>query len=115
MRGMSANHKLAQLPEARRVGRGWIRGQLLDLERYPGVVRSPKARVFGELWEVARQPDALRKLDEYEELFERRRVQVHLGDRTLIAWAYFLAHRPQTAAVIQEGDWRAHRRSLKRH
>jgi len=54
-------------------------------------------------------------LDEYEELFKRRRVLVHLGDRTLTAWAYFLAHLPKAAAVIQEGDWRAHLRSLRRH
>lgn len=123
MRGMSSNAKLAKLPGARRVGRGWIRGRLLDLEKYPGVVRSPESRVFGELWEVARRPNVLRELDQYEgifpeqrhhSLFERRRVRVHLGESTLTAWAYFLVKRPKAAAVIQEGDWRARVRRLKR-
>src|SRR5215471_13553431 len=73
MRGMSANRRLAQLPGARRVGRAWIRGQLLDQVKYPGAVRSPRSRVFGELWEIARQADVLRKLDEYEEFFPDQR------------------------------------------
>jgi gamma-glutamylcyclotransferase (GGCT)/AIG2-like uncharacterized protein YtfP len=121
MRGQQAHRLLSERRGARRVGRGWIGGTLLDLGDYPGVLPETggTGRVHGELWEMELCPGAWRPLDAYEEcdrqepassLFARRRVRVHLPDGAVRAWVYFLTWRPAMARVVPSGDWRAGRR-----
>jgi gamma-glutamylcyclotransferase (GGCT)/AIG2-like uncharacterized protein YtfP len=82
------------------VGRGTIRGKLYDFGEYPGVVLDEKAneRVDGEVFALPRDPDALARLDEYEEyrphdpersLFKRLKTTVTLlnGSRES-CWVY---------------------------
>jgi gamma-glutamylcyclotransferase (GGCT)/AIG2-like uncharacterized protein YtfP len=117
MSGQAANQLVKTLPGARRVSSGWIKGRMIDLGNYPGVLREAAGgeRVRGEVWEFDSDPEALRKLDEYEKfdraspetsLFTRRRTRVRLRNGTIRAWAYFLTRRPTREVIIRSGDWR---------
>ena len=124
MRGQEAHHLLDEMRGARRIGRASIRARLFDLRRYPAAVHADVGRVHGEIWELDSRPGALARLDRYEafdrqrankSLFVRQHAAVRLPDGTVVrAWAYFLRRLPMTAAVIENGDWRAHQR-LMRH
>lgn len=121
MNGMEAEALLAD-KGARPIGRGKIRGKLVDLGEYPGAIRSaePGDVVFGELYELA--PDSLRQLDSYEEydpddparsLFVRDKVQVDLVDqpgRRVEAWTYFYNEKRGKVAGrrIKSGDYRSY-------
>lgn len=79
------------LAGARIVGEGSVRGRLLDLGEFPGLVPDAAARVRGVLLDVPEE--ALPALDAYEEcdagLFARRRVRVALDDGgEADCWAY---------------------------
>ncbi len=120
MTGLQAHRVLASLPDARRIGRGWTRGKLLDLRDFPGLVpsRRPGDRVFGELWEVGDSKNALTALDKYEEfnprdpdhsLYVRRNATVRLPTGASRAWVYVLRAPPADARVVEGGDWRTSR------
>lgn len=89
------------LRDVRVIGRASMRGELYDLGKYPGVVRSVGNgdRVFGELYEIpeAKETEILRRLDAYEgSEYDRQRVFVTLPDgRRRIAWVYVLRKHPK--------------------
>ena len=101
--------------------RGRIRGTLLDLGEYPGVLLDSGGWVVGELYRV---PDMVKRLsgldraegfdpaDEATSPFVRRRVAVLVGDgSTREAWVYVYNDRGGPAGPpprIASGDWRAH-------
>src|SRR5688572_8924061 len=77
MRGYPLHRVLAR--GAAFVGEGHVRGTLLDLGRYPGLVAG-SGRVAGELYRLER-PELLPVLDREEGYnFERRRGAVTLPD-----------------------------------
>ncbi len=99
------------------VGRGRVRGHLLRIDWYPGLVRLDDVddTVVGDLWSLD-DPTALRELDAYEGCgpdaeppheFERRSTTVVLDDgRTLPAWVYVYAGPvPARLPRIPSGDW----------
>lgn len=99
-------------------GSGRVRGSLLDLGGYPGVVLDDGGWVQGELYRVPDLAARLARLDRAEgydpadgagSLYLRRRVPVHVaegppGD----AWLYVYNGPPGGGPRIPSGDWRAH-------
>lgn len=102
-----------------RVGRGKVRGVLYDVGRYPGAVKRSGTRAFvrGHVYRLRDSARALKQLDRYEGLdekkprsgeFRRSRIVVDLDTgRTVKAWIY-LYNRPTAGlARIRSGDYRA--------
>jgi len=102
MRGHPLHRVLAG--RARFVTTGTVRGRLLDLGRYPGLVEG-SARVRGELYRFA-GPELLAVLDREEGYnFQRRRITVTLADgRRARAWIYAYRGPRERAMPIPEGD-----------
>jgi gamma-glutamylcyclotransferase (GGCT)/AIG2-like uncharacterized protein YtfP len=104
MRGLPLHRVLAA--GAAFLGPGTVRGRLLDLGRYPGLVAGG-GRVRGELYRLARA-ELLGRLDRQEGYnFERRRAWVAraAGPRVL-AWIYRYRGPRGRATPIPTGDWR---------
>ena len=112
---------------ARRVGRGWFRGQLFDLGEYPGAVPSASAsdRVAGELYRIepGREAALFAELDRYEGCdaddpaageYVRARAQVEpeSGD-ALEAWIYQYNRPTRRLSRIVSGDYCAHLRATR--
>jgi len=83
----------------RRVGSGFVRGQLFDFGEYPGAVLTRTgSRIIGQIFELPDDPEVLHRLDEYEgfdrsdpqaSLFVRKRRYVELEDgRKIFCWIY---------------------------
>lgn len=73
----------------KQIGRGTVKGELHDLGEFPALTNGKRRPVSGALFALPDDPDALRKLDAYEEfdpqnpttsLFRRRRRLVTLQD-----------------------------------
>jgi gamma-glutamylcyclotransferase (GGCT)/AIG2-like uncharacterized protein YtfP len=104
MRGYPLHRVLA--PGATFVGEGTVRGRLLDLGRYPGLVTGG-GRVAGEVYRIDR-PELLPVLDREEGYnFERRRAAVTLLDgRRVRAWLYRYRGPRERAVPLPGGNWR---------
>jgi gamma-glutamylcyclotransferase (GGCT)/AIG2-like uncharacterized protein YtfP len=97
------------------IGLGHVRGVLLDLGRYPGLVAG-HGRVRGELYRLG-GPEVLPVLDREEGYnFRRSRALVTLEDGgTSRAWVYRYRGGRERAVRIPDGDYRrAHPRSAWR-
>lgn len=103
MRGYDLHRLLAH---ARFVGPGHVRGDLLNLGRYPGLVEGHGA-VHGELYEID-DPELLRAIDRIEGYnFDRRWRLVTLADgRRRRAWLYEYRGPRGGAVPIPDGDYR---------
>jgi gamma-glutamylcyclotransferase (GGCT)/AIG2-like uncharacterized protein YtfP len=88
------------------LGDARVRGRLLDLRGYPGLVDG-EGWVRGELYRL-HDAELLRTLDREEGYnFERRRAGVSLGDgRRSTAWLYRYRGQQERAVVIPDGDYR---------
>ncbi|HXH83826.1 MAG TPA: gamma-glutamylcyclotransferase family protein, partial [Candidatus Tectomicrobia bacterium] len=104
MRGYALHGGLAR--GARRVGEGTVRGALLDLGSYPGLVEGG-GRVRGELYRLD-DPELLPVLDREEGYnFQRRRAVVALQDGTRVrAWVYRYRGPRERGRPVPDGDWR---------
>ena len=102
-------------PGTRSLGVGWVRGRLLDLGAYPGLVRSPAGWVTGELHRLLDAEAVLARLDRYEACsphdpppheFERVRLPVRrVAGAAVTAWAYLFRGDPGGCRVIVSGDY----------
>jgi len=103
MRGY-ALHSL--LRSTRFVAPASVRGELLNLGRYPGLVAGTR-RVHGELYEID-DPELLRAIDQAEGYnFQRRLAFVTLaGGRRRRAWLYEYRGPRERAVTIPDGDYR---------
>lgn len=84
------------------IGKGTIRGKLLDLGAYPGVLleEATTEQITGHIFEIPSDPTLLHRLDRYEEffsespetsLFLRQLVTVQCEDSsTTRCWVYAL-------------------------
>ena len=88
------------------LGEASVRGTLLDLRGYPGLVDG-QGRVRGELYRL-RDRELLPILDRQEGYnFERRRAGVSLADgRRSRAWVYRYRGSRDRAVLIPHGDYR---------
>lgn len=104
MRGYALHPLLAR--GATYVGSGEIRGRLLDLGRYPGLVAGD-GRVRGEAYRLD-DPELLRTLDHEEGYnFQRRTALVTLADgRCARVWVYQYRGPQGRAVPIPDGDFR---------
>jgi len=104
MRGFGLHRVL--VPGATLVGEGTVRGRLLRLARYPGLVEGAD-RVKGELYRLD-DAELLPTLDREEGYnFVRSRAAVTLNDgRRARAWIYRYRGPRERAVLIPEGDWR---------
>jgi gamma-glutamylcyclotransferase (GGCT)/AIG2-like uncharacterized protein YtfP len=106
MRG-HALHRRVLAGRATLVGHGTVRGALVDLGRYPGLLAG-RGRVRGELYRLD-DPELLRTLDREEGYdFRRSRAIVTLArGRRVRAWLYrYRGPLPPRAAAIPQGDYR---------
>lgn len=88
------------------IGEGTVRGRLLGLGRYPGLVEGGD-RVKGELYRVddAQLLPAVDREEGYN--FIRRRAVVTLIEgRRARAWIYRYRGPRERAVLIPAGDWR---------
>ena len=108
------------LEEGKGVVRGTVRGTLLDLGEYPGLVLEggPTSRVRGEVFTFLDLEPVLEELDAIEEfhgygregsLYRRAIVRVDLDGRERLAWTYVYQGPRNAASVIESGDWIARR------
>jgi gamma-glutamylcyclotransferase (GGCT)/AIG2-like uncharacterized protein YtfP len=104
MRGYGRHGVLA--PGATAVGEGSVRGRLLDLGRYPGLVEGG-GRVHGEVYRLD-GAELLPVLDREEGYnFVRRRALVTLADgRRVRAWLYRYRGPRERATPIPDGSYR---------
>ena len=88
------------------VGDGRMRGRLLSLGRYPGLVHG-RGSVRGEVYRLD-DPELLPVLDREEGYtFERRRATVTLANgRRARAWLYRYRGPRQQGVPIEDGDFR---------
>jgi gamma-glutamylcyclotransferase (GGCT)/AIG2-like uncharacterized protein YtfP len=110
MRGYSLHQMLTG--RSTFLGAGSVRGRLLDLGRYPGLIDGA-GRACGELYRL--DDAALLEVLDREELeynFDRRRTVVALASgRRERAWIYRYRGPRRRAAVIPDGDFRRARPS----
>ncbi len=94
-------------PAAVFVGEASVRGTLLELRHYPGLVDGA-GRVRGELFRLD-DPEVLPAVDREEGYnFERRLTAVTRADgRRARAWTYWYRGPRDRARIIPEGDWRS--------
>jgi len=112
MRGYALHGLLAR--GAAFLGEGRVRGHLLDLRRYPGLVDGV-GWVRGELYRL-NDRELLHALDRQEGYnFERCRAGISLTDgRRSRAWVYRYRGPQERAVPIRDGDYRrAHPRPAR--
>lgn len=75
---------------------------MLDLGWYPGVVQGGADSIRGELYRVdADTLAALDVLEDYPDLYTRKRIQTPLGG----AWIYLYLHAAPATAIVAGGNW----------
>ena len=104
MRGYALHRVLASASTF--VGEGRVRGRLVDLGRYPGLIDGV-GDVRGEIYQLD-DPQLLAVLDREEGYnFGRRRATVTLASgRRARAWVYRYRGRQEKAVLIPDGDYR---------
>lgn len=116
--GSTGREQRARLArEARIVGSGTVAGQLYDLGRYPGLVETSeaRARVRGDVLELAAPERTLRWLDAYEGIvpgdhphnpYQRIEVEAALENGgSVTAWVYLYRLAPPEHRLIAGGSW----------
>ena len=109
--------------ESRFSERGWVRGALYDLGEYPGLVRSDRGRVWGEIYRLLHPRPLLARLDRYEACDPqpphpheyRRRLCVAVGEsgRRYRVWCYLYNLDVSDDMAIRSGDYLRHIRRKK--
>lgn len=97
------------------VGPAKLRGLLLDLGPFPGLIESSDFWTFGEVVELADADRTLPELDEYEGcgrdpepplLYQRRAVNAILEDgRDVEVWTYFYTGPVANYQRMEEGRY----------
>lgn len=100
----------------RRIGKGFVHGQLFDFGDYPGAILTRNgSRITGQIFELPDDPDVLHRLDEYEgfdpsdpkaSLFVRKRRYVQLQDgRKIGCWVYSYNRPVKSARRLVRGTY----------
>jgi gamma-glutamylcyclotransferase (GGCT)/AIG2-like uncharacterized protein YtfP len=99
------------------VGKGWVRGVLYDLGRYPGAVPDANAatRITGTVMELPEDADFLARLDAYEgydprapetsEYVRVRQVVEMDAGGTMECWIYRYNWKVDEKRAIAGGSW----------
>ena len=94
--------------------KAWTLGTIYDIGRDdPAFVKRGNTRIDGELLTVNER--IMRSMDRvmgYPGLNRRQQFQVNLvGGGRVLAWIYLVGRMPEKATVVEDGDWRKHRRA----
>lgn len=97
------------------VGLASMRGILVDVGRYPAVIKAGKSSeiVYGELYKLKVHDKIFRELDQYEgDEYERKKIQVSLlnGDK-VESWVYTLKFGTPYKNPIKGGDYTKYSRT----
>jgi gamma-glutamylcyclotransferase (GGCT)/AIG2-like uncharacterized protein YtfP len=121
MQGCSLHHLLQG--RASFVGNATVRGRLVSLGDYPGLLEDAGGLVRGEVYRAERHEALWRLLDEAEgynprneaeSLFVRETIEAVMGDgSSVIVWVYRYSGSLFGAAPIPSGDYRQHRVSVR--
>jgi gamma-glutamylcyclotransferase (GGCT)/AIG2-like uncharacterized protein YtfP len=105
MRGYALHHRLAA--GATLLTTGHVRGRLLDLRGYPGLIPGA-GRVHGEIYRLD-DPELLPVLDREEgyNFVRRRGIATLAGGRRARVWLYRYRGPRERATPIPSGDYRA--------
>lgn len=110
------------LEEGKAVVRGTVRGRLLDLGTFPGLVPTddPLERVHGEIYSFVDLEPVLAELDALEDFrgydatgseYVRVITSVDLDGRERVAWTYLYVGDPGAGSAVPRGDWVTHRQA----
>lgn len=105
---------------------GTLRGQLYQVDGYPGVVELPhcRGRVAGELYRIIDKKELFKLLDDYEQCsakypepheFIRKQADISTYDGAVCqAWVYFYNRAVSGLVRISSGDYVCHMRDLRK-
>jgi gamma-glutamylcyclotransferase (GGCT)/AIG2-like uncharacterized protein YtfP len=115
--GLAPAQMASVAAKLRPVGKGWVRGVLYDLGRYPGAVPDANAgtRITGTVMELPEDADFLARLDAYEGydpqapetseyVRERQVVEMDAGG-TMECSFYRYNWKVDEARAIASGNW----------
>lgn len=113
MRGFPPHDRFGLPRRAAYLGQGAVRGRLISLGAYPGLIDDPDRAVRGEVYRV-KDPGLIAELDRFEDfdparpaasLYRRVAVPLLADGRRVQVYRY---NRPAGAAAdVPNGDWRA--------
>jgi len=117
------NHPMARYlkENASALGHGYFYGKMYDTGSYPAVIPfdAQNTRVYGDIYELIKPEEAIKKLDAFEEIglkfrqpyeYKRELVDIHTRDAVHRCWIY-LYNRPITGFYrIESGDFLKHTR-----
>jgi gamma-glutamylcyclotransferase (GGCT)/AIG2-like uncharacterized protein YtfP len=92
----------------------WTHGTIYNTGfGYPAFVREGDTKIVGELLTVDDEGfRSMDRLEGYPRLYRREEIEVYLGrGGRARAWVYIMNALPETATVIEGGDWRNRTRS----
>ena len=101
-----------RMEEGRFLGEASVRGTLVAIDWYPGLVLEGETEVKGELWEVDEKH--LAELDAFEGIgegsdhpgeYERVQATVSLGAEEVKALIYEWRKGTEGYRVVENGDW----------
>lgn len=110
-----ARHDLIDRFTPRSIEAAQTRGQLVEIDWYPGLVMADHEVVHGELVRFERLDALFRTLDPYEDfagyeaaesLYLRGLVRVQTKSQHVLSWAYVFLGATDGLGVIESGDWR---------
>jgi gamma-glutamylcyclotransferase (GGCT)/AIG2-like uncharacterized protein YtfP len=98
------------------IGKAYARGNLYEIDGYPGLVlsASPRDVVCGELYRIRNAPMLFKRLDRYEECdntfpqpheYRREIIRVTYRKRLLKAWVYLYNLPTVKKRRIKSGDY----------
>jgi gamma-glutamylcyclotransferase (GGCT)/AIG2-like uncharacterized protein YtfP len=97
-------------PHSKFIGQAFVAGSLYDMGEYPGLVLDESSStVSGEVYEI--DDEILNELDEIEasSLYQRRQVEVLVGDERMLCWIYVGdSELCPKGVLITSGDWIEH-------
>jgi gamma-glutamylcyclotransferase (GGCT)/AIG2-like uncharacterized protein YtfP len=115
--GLAPREMAAAVSQLREVEKGFVCGMLYDLGSFPGAVidLSSELKIFGTVYRLPQDTDALRRFDEYEEfipgdpgssLFLRVLTAVTLQTgATLSCWMYVYNRPTEGATILKTGQF----------
>jgi len=101
-----------RMKEARWIGPAEVKGTLLKIDWYPGLVLGEGGSVKGEIYEIGRE--LLKELDEFEGIgldderngeYHRIRAEVFCNDKPMEVWIYEWLKGIAGYEVVESGDW----------
>ena len=94
------------------MGPAEVKGTLVKIDWYPGLVLGGESLVKGEVYEIG--PELMKELDEFEGIglederngeYHRIKTEVIFEEEPLSVWIYEWLKGVEGYAVVESGDW----------